>query len=359
MKNAFMCAWLLLGTSLLATATHAKPSEHSYTLRFDDELLTLEVSAQLAHPGLVLSATHVAEHAITRLQNCQGETLARLRNNRLRLPAQASCFRYRVQLEAADPRFDLRGVRLVSPSRWMLLPRLSDVDTVRVHIEHAAKHKVSVPWRASAEGSYLFGASARSGDAMLAIGSFLQISLREYGLLKPVALLVDAGNPALAQWLTHSAAGFNRVFGRFPNPHAQILLVGASRYGSSPVPFGHVVRNQGETIRFFVDPQAELDELQYDWTAVHEIAHLLLPYVEQRWVSEGFASYYQNLMQAKVGRIQCCRSLGSAGAFVCTCHRVGAGGFTQRNRAGELRPSTHDDLLEWCFDCANGRCAAA
>jgi predicted metalloprotease with PDZ domain len=39
-----------------------------------------------------------------------------------------------------------------------------------------------------------------------------------------------------------------------------------------------------------------------DWTAAHEFSHLLLPFTpSDRWFSEGFASYYQNISRARTG----------------------------------------------------------
>ena len=49
-----------------------------------------------------------------------------------------------------------------------------------------------------------------------------------------------------------------------------------------------------------VDASASSRDLRTDWTASHEFAHLLLPYVSDKWVSEGVASYYQNVLQARV-----------------------------------------------------------
>ena len=69
------------------------------------------------------------------------------------------------------------------------------------------------------------------------------------------------------------------------------------------MPFGYVIRDGGETVRFFVDPGSTLQEFLGDWTATHEFSHLLLPYVRSRekWISEGFASYYQNVLLARRG----------------------------------------------------------
>ena len=73
--------------------------------------------------------------------------------------------------------------------------------------------------------------------------------------------------------------------------------------GGSAVPFGHVIRDGGEAVRFFVNDDKPLDKYLGDWTATHEFAHLLLPYIEskQKWISEGFASYYQNVLLARRG----------------------------------------------------------
>ena len=59
----------------------------------------------------------------------------------------------------------------------------------------------------------------------------------------------------------------------------------------------------GEAVRFYVDGSRTLADLHADWTATHEFAHLLLPYVgsREKWVSEGFASYYQNVLLARRG----------------------------------------------------------
>ena len=50
-------------------------------------------------------------------------------------------------------------------------------------------------------------------------------------------------------------------------------------------------------------PDATLEELRADWTAVHEFSHLYHPYLgdDGRWLAEGLASYYQNVLRARAG----------------------------------------------------------
>ena len=47
-----------------------------------------------------------------------------------------------------------------------------------------------------------------------------------------------------------------------------------------------------------------LDDFYGDWTATHEFSYLLLPRLtaEHRWLAEGFASYYQNVLMARAGQ---------------------------------------------------------
>jgi len=55
-----------------------------------------------------------------------------------------------------------------------------------------------------------------------------------------------------------------------------------------------------------VRPDATLDELRADWTAVHEFSHLYHPYLgdDGRWLAEGLASYYQNVLRARAGLLR-------------------------------------------------------
>jgi predicted metalloprotease with PDZ domain len=58
-------------------------------------------------------------------------------------------------------------------------------------------------------------------------------------------------------------------------------------------------------VEFFVDETRSLAQFKDDWTATHEFSHLLLPYVSSRdrWLSEGMASYYQNVLRARNGNL--------------------------------------------------------
>ena len=52
-----------------------------------------------------------------------------------------------------------------------------------------------------------------------------------------------------------------------------------------------------------VNPESSMQEITNDWTAFHELSHLLIPYRGHGdlWFSEGLATYYQNIIQARAG----------------------------------------------------------
>jgi predicted metalloprotease with PDZ domain len=70
-----------------------------------------------------------------------------------------------------------------------------------------------------------------------------------------------------------------------------------------PTPWAYVVRGGSPAAHFFINQRRPIREFHDDWTAVHELSHLLLPYVgsEDAWVSEGVATYYQNILRARGG----------------------------------------------------------
>lgn len=74
---------------------------------------------------------------------------------------------------------------------------------------------------------------------------------------------------------------------------------------SEPVPWAHIMRGGGIAAEFYIDETRPISDFRSDWTATHELSHMLLPYVSSRdrWLSEGLASYYQNILRARDGRL--------------------------------------------------------
>ena len=110
----------------------------------------------------------------------------------------------------------------------------------------------------------------------------------------------------LAGWLRDTASVVGGVYGRFPLDELGVVVIpqqSGHDPSNSPVPFGRVTRRGGEKVELYVDVSRPLADLYADWTVTHEFSHLLLPRISwrQRWISEGFASYYQNVLMARAG----------------------------------------------------------
>lgn len=119
--------------------------------------------------------------------------------------------------------------------------------------------------------------------------------------------VIDAPGRARAEelqrWLAETAEATLAAFGRFPLPEARVRVEQITSNDPSPVPWGQTVRRDGVAVHLYVREDASLEELRNDWTAVHELAHLFHPYLgdDGRWLAEGLASYYQNVLRARVG----------------------------------------------------------
>jgi hypothetical protein len=108
---------------------------------------------------------------------------------------------------------------------------------------------------------------------------------------------------ALVAWIDFIAGALLQVYGRWPRPQWQITVLPASSAASDPIPWAQVHRAHIDRVEFFTAPHATTLALQQDWTGYHELAHLLIPYRGEgdTWFSEGLASFYQNILQARVG----------------------------------------------------------
>ena len=139
------------------------------------------------------------------------------------------------------------------------------------------------------------------------VGSLLSTTLLVATLNIEVRQPVSERKAAeIIEWIEATADDVKLVYGRFPNPKAKIIVIPTTEnsWGSdSAVIFGRVTRRRGETVELFVNPDRPIEEFYTDWTATHEFSHLMLPLLNQRyrWISEGFASYYQNVLMARAG----------------------------------------------------------
>lgn len=116
------------------------------------------------------------------------------------------------------------------------------------------------------------------------------------------ASLKETEREMTRQWLQKVTRALLTVYGELPKDRFNIRIERSSSQ-FSPVPWGQVERGKPTNVLLVINPDLGYDALISDWTAFHELSHLLLPYrgYGNIWFSEGLATYYQNIIQARSG----------------------------------------------------------
>lgn len=289
---------------------------HEYTVTVDYLLSRLWVEARFDSPvsSITARSTNAGKYLLD-VRGCEDPPQIWLRNRRMMLPEDGiECLNYAVDLtRAAKEHRGQRGLApgniIVSPSVWLWRPTLSASTEIVVRFRLPENIQVSVPWRdtGAAPNEYRLGRSPESANAPVVFGHFRAEAIEVPGATLRVSILKGENEidfDAIGAWLKATATDVSLAYGRFPNPSPQVVVIPASgSRGDSAVPFGRVIRDGGESVELYVAHDQPLQSFLDDWTATHEFSHLMLPYVDSRhrWVSEGFAQYYQNVLLARAG----------------------------------------------------------
>ncbi len=294
---------------------------HEYRVEIDAEMEHMWVEARFHEPvDSVTARSNDAGDFLIAAWDCGNDNPIRLRNRRMMLPVEGvQCMNYTVDLAKAarherQNRTLAKDNQVISPSLWLWRPRVTNNTEIDVRFHLPDNMQISVPWPQRDSGPFDFRLprSPESSHAPVVFGTFHYREVEVPAAKLRVAVLrsndpreSDLNADAIAEWIRATATDVSLAYGRFPHPSPQIVIipVDGGRRGPDPVPYGRVIRDGGESVEMYVDKRQNLDTLLNDWTATHEFSHLLLPYVEQRhrWVSEGFAQYYQNVLLARSG----------------------------------------------------------
>ncbi|MCR9259886.1 MAG: hypothetical protein NXH95_09200 [Pseudomonadaceae bacterium] len=106
----------------------------------------------------------------------------------------------------------------------------------------------------------------------------------------------------LQNWIIDTDKALTELVGELPfTRHIFFHRRDGSR---EPVPWAHTQRGSAQGVHFYVDLSYPQEDFMQDWTAPHELSHLVIPYLGRKnaWFAEGFASYmqYQVMMQMGV-----------------------------------------------------------
>ena len=111
---------------------------------------------------------------------------------------------------------------------------------------------------------------------------------------------IALGKDEIFSWVKTSAKAVSTYYGRFPAKSLKLLFVPVS---GGRVQGGTTWGYRGAAIRIRLGDRADADDLKRDWVLVHEMVHLALPDVEERysWLSEGLAVYIEPIARTQAG----------------------------------------------------------
>jgi len=167
--------------------------------------------------------------------------------------------------------------------------------------------QASVPWPRDPGDPerYVLDASTFAFHAYAAFGALSVRHLRIAGSSIELAILDGLSHEreaAIARWTEAQARAVALIGGRLPRERIQIVVLPA---GPSPDPirFGSMTRGGGASAGILIASDFDERALMSDWVLVHELSHLLHPFVhrQEAWVSEGIATYYQEVLRARAG----------------------------------------------------------
>jgi hypothetical protein len=197
---------------------------------------------------------------------------------------------------------------LTSIGDWLWRPaELPEGADIEIRFELPPGVAVSAPWKRVGDNVYRVGATPRQWPGVVAFGGFEPIELDIPGARLEL-ILIDNPEPALREtltrWIERAALAVTSVYGVFPVSEMQVIVAATPR-GSKPVPWAYVARGGGSAVHLFVRPNFPEAEFMRDWSVVHEMSHLFLPYLEwgDAWIVEGLPTYYQNVAMARGGLI--------------------------------------------------------
>lgn len=300
---------LLLILCIAAPGAFARAAPR-YWMHYDAGTRTMRIALCLPHAAA--EVRFEGGDRITTVRRDNGATVTRDGDGwRAQDWRTGECLRYDAELgRLADrlPRGHVGGDDLVTdPQDWLL--RVGDGGDAEVRVELPSEYAISVPWRrlraSGAAQRFEVPATPLDWIARVAIGRFDEQAIALSGGILRVAIL-DAQTPRarLRAWLRRVGAAAVAAYGRLPLAEVQVLVVPVAAARDAVV-FGQSTRGQGNALTLFVDASASAVALERDWIAVHELAHLFHPYLGDRgaWLAEGLASYYQNVLRARVGML--------------------------------------------------------
>jgi len=299
-------------TTESALEASPSPSRVRYEARIDDALETMWVRACFdgLPPARMVPMTTVASDVLVDAFGPVGQPLTPNPALETSEMPPGTCLRYEVDLQRASwiSRFARRqgGDLLISQTLFLWRPEPMP-EEIEVRFEGPPDLFVSAPWPRLEEDVFALDASALRIVGNVAFLRRPPKQLEVEGVAVEIARLdgpLAVGPEGVERWVREAVRAVAQLDGGFPRERLHVVVVPIGP-GYRPVAFGLVRRGGGASVMLLVHENTTLDALVSDWTAVHEFSHLFMPrmFQEDRWISEGLATYYQEVLRARAGLI--------------------------------------------------------
>jgi hypothetical protein len=308
---------------LLVWTGVCQSENYIYNVKIDhlQKVLTVKTCFNSA-PSYFYSTTGTAEKITTKIRwlSATDEKILRQNDGYINLPNyKKGCLAYTIETKRLKDRLNSSRFNqqhpedfILSIGTWMWKPANYQNSTqITINFNHSPGIQVSAPWKqvkmTSTQSQYLMEHTPDDWAGYVAFGRFETETFKINNSKIQVALINGTNNynkTNTLKWIKEMTQAVASIGGDFPIKETQVLVI-FQKGSRGPVPWGQVNRGGIPGVLFIVNPDSPYDELVDDWTAAHEFSHLLVPYTPgDRWFSEGFASYYQNIARARTGLIE-------------------------------------------------------
>jgi len=221
----------------------------------------------------------------------------------LRESSHTSCVDYETRFGSSRFRLDDSSAVILSQAQWLWRPDpFPQGLNASVRFAVPLGGQVSLPWPRS-DATYFPAKSAFFTETYGVFGDFARQTFSVAGATVDVARLGPRPpDDDVRRWLGRAVQTAASVGDRFPRDRVHFVIVPVDSPGEE-VLFGMVRRGGGPSILLLPSSDATVGQLEADWVAIHELSHLWMPRLvpEDRWLSEGIATYLQEVLRARCG----------------------------------------------------------
>jgi len=284
----------------------------SYTITVDEALADMDLSLCIEGPRPLRLRT--ADDAIGFVSDARVRGGPKLERDGQQLVVETlgehGCLDLELDLEAASAAGGRDSLRrgdtlLLAPDRWLWYPALvPDQLDARARFELPAGVHATVPWPVDDEGWRRLEHTSFGWNAWTVFSRRAPIEFALGPTQFEVAVLDgerEASDAGIETWLRTAASASAELYGEFPRERVAVAVIPTAAWGDSPVLFGVARRGGGGSVMLLLAEHARDEALPGEWVAIHELLHLGMPLITGPWMSEGFVTYYTDVLRARLG----------------------------------------------------------